>query len=65
MRRAEPPDMTGQDLTSRQRKIVQVIEDSMQRRGYSPTLREIGEQPGLRVRRVSLTNCPGWRRRGA
>jgi repressor LexA len=39
--------MTGQDLTSRQRKIVQVIEDSMQRRGYSPTLREIGEAAGL------------------
>jgi repressor LexA len=47
MRRAEPPDMTGQDLTSRQRKIVQVIEDSVQRRGYSPTLREIGEAAGL------------------
>ena len=47
MRSAEPPDMTGQDLTSRQRKIVQVIEDSMQRRGYSPTLREIGEAAGL------------------
>ena len=47
MRRVEPPDMTGQDLTSRQRKIVQVIEDSVQRRGYSPTLREIGEAAGL------------------
>jgi repressor LexA len=47
MRPAEPSDMTSQDLTSRQRKIVQVIEDSMQRRGYSPTLREIGEAAGL------------------
>ena len=47
MRSAESPDITGQDLTSRQRKIVQVIEDSMQRRGYSPTLREIGEAAGL------------------
>ena len=47
MRSAESPDMTGQDLTSRQRKIVQVIEDSLQRRGYSPTLREIGEAAGL------------------
>jgi repressor LexA len=47
MKSAESPDMTGQDLTSRQRKIVQVIEDSMQRRGYSPTLREIGEAAGL------------------
>ena len=47
MRSAESPDMTGQGLTSRQRKIVQVIEDSMQHRGYSPTLREIGEAAGL------------------
>src|ERR1017187_2674039 len=47
MRRAEPPDMTGQDLTPRQRKIIQAIEDSMQRYGYAPTMREIGEAAGL------------------
>ena len=47
MRRAEPPDMTGQDLTPRQRKIIEAIEDSMQRYGYAPTMREIGEAAGL------------------
>jgi repressor LexA len=47
MRRAEPPDMTGEDLTPRQRKIIEAIEDSMQRYGYAPTMREIGEAAGL------------------
>jgi repressor LexA len=39
--------MTGPDLTPRQSKIIQVIEDSVQRCGYAPTLREIGEAAGL------------------
>ena len=43
MRRAESPDMSEPDLTPRQCKIIQVIEDSVQRCGYAPTLREIGE----------------------
>src|ERR1700731_4134698 len=47
MRRAEPPDMTGPDLTPRRRKIIEAIEDSMQRYGYAPTTREIGEAAGL------------------
>src|ERR1035438_9953533 len=47
MRRAEPPDMTSPDLTQRQRKIIEAIEDSMQRCGYAPTMREIGEAAGL------------------
>jgi repressor LexA len=47
MRRADPPDMTGPDLTLRQRKIIQAIGDSMQRYGYAPTMREIGEAAGL------------------
>jgi repressor LexA len=34
-------------LTWRQRKIVQVIRDSMQRRGRFPSVREIGEAVGL------------------
>jgi repressor LexA len=41
------PDMNGPDLTTRQRKIIQAIEDSMQRCGYPPTLREIAEVAGL------------------
>lgn len=44
---AELPDVTGLDLTARQRKIIQVIEDSVQRRGYAPTMREIGDAAGL------------------
>jgi repressor LexA len=39
--------MNGPDLTPRQCKIIQVIEDSVQRCGYAPTLREIGEAAGL------------------
>jgi repressor LexA len=39
--------MTGPDLTSRQRKILQAIEDSARRNGYSPSLREIGKAAGL------------------
>jgi repressor LexA len=39
--------MTAPDLTPRQCKIIQVIEDSVQRCGYAPTLREIGEAAGL------------------
>jgi len=47
MTRAEPPDPTGPGLSPRQRKIIQVIEDSVQRHGYAPTMREIGEAVGL------------------
>jgi repressor LexA len=39
--------MTGADLTPRQRRIIQAIEDSVQRYGYAPTMREIGEAAGL------------------
>jgi repressor LexA len=46
-RPAEPADLVGWDLTARQRSIVQVIEDSVRRCGYAPTLREIGEGVGL------------------
>ena len=34
-------------LTPRRRKIIRVIEDSVQNRGYSPSLREIGAAVGL------------------
>jgi repressor LexA len=37
----------GSDLTYRQRKILNVIRDSVERRGYPPSLREIGEAVGL------------------
>lgn len=46
-RRAELPDPAGRGLTPRQRDIVEVIEDSVRRCGYAPTLREIGQAVGL------------------
>src|ERR1700683_4616519 len=36
-----------QGLPGRQRKVLQVIRDSVQRRGYPPSMREIGEAVGL------------------
>jgi len=45
----EMPDRPDPDhvLTWRQRKVLQVIRDSVQRRGYPPSMREIGEAVGL------------------
>jgi len=40
-----PPDASG--LTPRQRKILAVIRESVERRGYPPSMREIGEAAGL------------------
>jgi repressor LexA len=47
MRYAEVPDLAGRELTHRQRKIIQVIRDSVRRDGFPPTLREIGNAAGL------------------
>src|ERR1700721_864522 len=45
----ETPDRPDPDhvLTWRQRKVLQVIRESVQRRGYPPSMREIGEAVGL------------------
>jgi len=40
-----PPDSTG--LTPRQQRVLNVIRDSTARRGYPPSMREIGEAVGL------------------
>jgi len=42
----DKPD-PGHVLTWRQRKVLQVIRESVQRRGYPPSMREIGEAVGL------------------
>ncbi|MGW3648700.1 transcriptional repressor LexA [Streptomyces sp. NPDC000878] len=34
-------------LTDRQRRVIEVIRDSVQRRGYPPSMREIGQAVGL------------------
>ena len=45
----ETPEKPDPDhaLTWRQRKILQVIRESVQQRGYPPSMREIGEAVGL------------------
>ncbi len=40
-----PPDATG--LTPRQQRVLNVIRDSIEHRGYPPSMREIGEKVGL------------------
>lgn len=40
-----PPDAAG--LTQRQRRVLEVITNSVDRRGYPPSMREIGEAVGL------------------
>jgi repressor LexA len=40
-----PPDEAG--LTSRQRRVLDEIRSSVERRGYPPSMREIGEAVGL------------------
>jgi len=40
-----PADSAG--LTPRQRKVLEVIRDSVDRRGYPPSMREIGDAVGL------------------
>lgn len=40
-----PPDATG--LTPRQQRILTTLRDSIEQRGYPPSIREIGEEVGL------------------
>jgi repressor LexA len=40
-----PPDATG--LTPRQQRVLTVIRESLESRGYPPSMREIGERVGL------------------
>jgi repressor LexA len=44
---ADDPGPEGDGLTPVRQKIVQVIEESMRIRGYSPSIREIGDAVGL------------------
>jgi len=40
-----PPDATG--LTPRQQRVLATIKDSIEKRGYPPSMREIGSEVGL------------------
>jgi repressor LexA len=70
MRRTEPSDPTERELTPRRRRIVQVIEDSVRRNGYPPSMREIGEAVGLAstssvAYQLSVLEKAGYLSRGA
>ncbi|GMA37133.1 hypothetical protein GCM10025876_33370 [Demequina litorisediminis] len=43
----EFPDMASDVLTERQRSILVTIRDSVESRGYPPSMREIGQAVGL------------------
>jgi repressor LexA len=67
-----PPDWPDPDpdhvLTARQQQILQVIRNFAQRRGYAPTLRQIGEATGLASRssvsyQLSILQRKGYLRR--
>jgi repressor LexA len=69
---SEPPDHPdpGHVLTWRQRKVLQVIRESVQRRGYPPSMREIGEAVGLTSTssvsyQLSTLQAKGYLRRDA
>jgi repressor LexA len=66
----EFPDRTadGDGLTQRQRRVLEVIRDSIERRGYPPSVREIGEAVGLSsassvAHQLSVLQRKGWLRR--
>src|SRR5207342_3903553 len=65
----ELPDRDrGDGLTVRQRRVLEVIRNSVDRRGYPPSLREIGEAVGLTspssvAHQLSTLERKGFRRR--
>ena len=58
----------GDGLTQRQRRVLEVIHESIERRGYPPSVREIGEAVGLSsassvAHQLSVLQRKGWLRR--
>ena len=58
----------GDGLTQRQRRVLEDIRDSIERRGYPPSVREIGEAVGLSsassvAHQLSVLQKKGWLRR--
>jgi repressor LexA len=59
---------SGDGLTQRQRRVLEVIRDSIERRGYPPSVREIGEAVGLSsassvAHQLTVLQRKGWLRR--
>ena len=61
------PDRDGDGLTARQRAILEAIRDSVERRGYPPSIREICEAagPGVHLERRPPTSRAGAQRLSA
>jgi len=65
----EMPDREkGDGLTARQRRVLEIIRHSVDRRGYPPSLREIGEAVGLAspssvAHQLSMLERKGYLRR--
>lgn len=59
---ASPTDMD--DLTSRQRRILEHIQETVRERGYPPTVREIGEAVGLHSSSSVHAQLENLRRKG-
>jgi repressor LexA len=57
-----PPDPSG--LTPRQRKVLEVIRASVERRGYPPSMREIGEAVGLTSTSSVAHQCATLEKKG-
>jgi repressor LexA len=66
--RTFPDREAGDGLTQRQRRVLEVIRDSIERRGYPPSVREIGEAVGLSsassvAHQLTVLQKKGWLRR--
>ncbi|MDQ2852040.1 transcriptional repressor LexA [Dermatophilaceae bacterium Sec6.4] len=62
------PEREDDGLTTRQRRVLEVIRNSVDRRGYPPSLREIGEAVGLTspssvAHQLSMLERKGYLRR--
>ena len=51
-------------LTDRQRAVLEFISQSIERRGYPPTLREIGEHMGIRSTNVVNDHLKALEKKG-
>ncbi|KNX36842.1 transcriptional repressor LexA [Luteipulveratus halotolerans] len=64
----EMPEPDSHSLTTRQRKVLEVIRSSIDRRGYPPSMREIGQAVGLTspssvAHQLSMLERKGYLRR--
>src|SRR6266540_1959252 len=58
------PDLFAADLTARQRRIIEFIREAVERYGYPPSVREIGEAVGLVSPSSVAYQLKEWERKG-